>query len=142
MNKVYLLDTNIVSEFSKKRADERVLDLYESRKNQCAISSITWQELVHGVARMPEGRRKNMVSDFVQKIGANIEVIHYDGFAADICGKTMGMFESEGKSIPYSDAQIAATALANGMVLVTHNTEGFQILADRAFLKMEDWFQA
>ena len=48
MNKVYLLDTNIVSEFSKECPDQNVISLYEQRKDLCAISAVTWQELQYG----------------------------------------------------------------------------------------------
>ena len=59
MKKTYLLDTNIVSEFVKERPNEQVIDFYNARKDLCAISSITWQEIIRGVSRMPEGKRKN-----------------------------------------------------------------------------------
>ncbi|WP_288602033.1 hypothetical protein [uncultured Treponema sp.] len=36
---------------------------------------------------------------------------------------------------------IAATAIANGMVLVTRNTADFEETAERSFLRVEDWFQ-
>jgi len=35
---------------------------------------------------------------------------------------------------------ITATAIANGMVLVTHNTEDFAPMVENSFLKLEDWF--
>lgn len=35
MNKVYLLDTNIVSEFTKDNPNQKVLALYTARKYVC-----------------------------------------------------------------------------------------------------------
>ena len=140
MNKVYLLDTNIVSEFSKERPNQNVMAFYETRKDLCAISSVTWQELVYGVSKMPEGKRKNTISSFVDKVKDNIEILPYDDFSADICGKALGTFEKSGMTLPLSDTQIAATAISKGMVLVTHNTADFEPLAQRCFLRMEDWF--
>mgnify|MGYP002674433492 CR=1 FL=1 len=131
MKKIYLLDTNIISEFSKERPNQNVIALYEARKNFCAISAVTWQELIYGVEKMPEGKRKN-----------NIEIIPYDDFAAGICGQLLGKCPKKGKSLPYYDTQIAATAIANGMVLVTHNTTDFAEAAERSFLRTEDWFSA
>ena len=141
MNKVYLLDTNIVSEFTKDNPNQKVLALYTARKNMCAISAVTWQELVFGLSKMPEGKRKNSIANFVENLRNNIEIIPYDGFAAKICGQLSGQCAKEGKPIPYCDTQIAATAIANGMVLVTRNTADFEEATERSFLRVEDWFQ-
>ena len=140
MKKIYLLDTNIVSEFSKERPNQNVIDLYEARKNFCAISAVTWQELFFGVEKMPEGKRKESIVNFTDNLKNNIEISPYDDFAAGICGQLSGKCSKEGKSLPYCDTQIAATAIANGMVLVTHNTTDFAEAAERALLRMEDWF--
>lgn len=142
MNKVYLLDTNIVSEFSKENPNENVIAFYEARKHLCAISTVTWQEMIYGVSKMPDGKRKETISDFLDNLRDNINIIPYDEFSANICGQALGTFETKGKSLQICDTQIAATAISNGMVLVTHNTKDFAPLAERCFLKVEDWFQA
>lgn len=142
MKNVYLLDTNIVSEFSKEKPNKRVLALYEARKNLCAISSVTWQELVYGVTRMPEGHKKNTIQNFIENLKNNVPIIPYDEISAGICGQAIGQFSKSGKTLPVCDTQIAATAISNGMVLVTHNTEDFKYLAENAFLRVEDWFVA
>ena len=90
MNKVYLLDTNIVSEFTKEYPNQNVLALYEARKNICAISATSFQELVYGAEKMPDGKRKNSIANFVENLRNNIEIIPYDGFAAEICGHLSG----------------------------------------------------
>ncbi len=140
MKKVYLLDTNIVSEFSKDRPDKNVIAFYEARKNLCAISSITWQELKYGAERLPDGKRKETLNNFIHNLKDNIPIIPYDDFSATICGQALAQFSKEGKTLPVCDTQIAATAITNGMVLVTHNTSDFKDLAERAFLRVEDWF--
>lgn len=140
MNKAYLLDTNIVSEFTRERPNKNVIALYEARKNICAISATSFQELVYGAEKMPEGKRKNSIKNFIENLKNNIEIIPYDGFAAEICGRLSGQCSAEGKTLPYADTQIAATAIANGMVLVTHNTQDFSQATERSFLRVEDWF--
>ncbi len=142
MNKVYLLDTNIVSEFSKQQPNEMVFEFYKARKNLCAISSITWQELIYGVSKIPEGRRKEYVAKTIQTIFNNIEILPYDDFSAEICGKALGTMKKQGQPLPCTDTQIASTAIANGMVLVTHNVKDFSELSERSFLRVEDWFSA
>ena len=140
MKKIYLLDTNIISEFSKERPNQNVIALYEARKNFCAISAITWQELIYGLERMPDGKRKTYIEECLVEYKEEFEIIPYDDFAAGICGQLSGKCSKEGRSLPYCDTQIAATAIANGMVLVTHNTTDFAEDAERSFLRMEDWF--
>lgn len=140
MKKIYLLDTNIISEFSKERPNQNVIALYEARKNFCAISAVTWQELIYGLERMPDGKRKTYIEECLVEYKEEFEIIPYDDFAAGICGQLLGKCPKEGKSLPYYDTQIAATAIANGMVLVTHNTTDFAEAAERSFLRMEDWF--
>ena len=140
MNKAYLLDTNIVSEFVRERPNEKVLSLYAARKELCAISSITWQELIFGLSKMPEGKRKTYLKKCFEIYKDEFEIIPYDGFAAEICGRLSGQCSAEGKTLPYADTQIAATAIANGMVLVTHNTQDFSQATERSFLRVEDWF--
>jgi len=140
MRKTYLLDTNIVSEFSKAKPNPQVMELYELRKDFCAISAVTWQELIYGLERMPEGKRKSTISSFINNLGQNTEIIPYDENSAQICGTFLGTFSNKGKPLPFGDTQIAATAAANGMILVTHNTQDFKEVAERSFLKLEDWF--
>ncbi len=142
MNKIYLLDTNIVSEFSKERPNQNVIALYEARKKMCAISAVTWQELIYGVSKMPEGKRKDSISEFTEDLKNNFEIIPYDEFSANICGQLLGTCAKCGKTLPYCDTQIAATAIANGMVLVTRNASDFAEAKERSFLKIEDWFSA
>lgn len=142
MNKMYLLDTNIVSEFSKERPNENVLALYEARKDLCAISAVTWQELMFGVSKMPEGKRKTYIEKCLVEYKEDFEIIPYDEFSADICGQLSGSCAKSGKNLPCLDTQIAATAIANGMILVTRNTADFAEAAERSFLKLENWFTA
>lgn len=142
MKKVYLLDTNILSEFSKKQPDVQVFAFFEIRKDMCAISSVTWQELIRGVERMPEGKRRNKIQSFVENLGENMDVIPYDKLSAQICGEIQARAEEDGKTLPNYDSQIAATAISNGMILVTHNIADFKLIKEKAFLRLEDWFSA
>ena len=90
MNKVYLLDTNIVSEFTKDNPNQKVLALYTARKNMCAISAVTWQELVFGLSKMPEGKRKNYLKQCFELYDEELEIINYDGHAAELCSNILG----------------------------------------------------
>ena len=141
MKPVYLLDTNIISEFTKPRPNTNLIKKVLNHGNLCAISSTVWQESIFGYQRMPEGRKKQIVGDTMQIIKDSYEIIPYDSFASEICGELQAKCEEKGKTCPRYDSQIAATAIANGMVLITHNTEDFATLQEVSMLKVEDWWE-
>lgn len=140
MKPVYLLDTNVISEFSKPIPNESVLRNLQQREKLCAICSTVWQESVEGCERLPEGRRKEYIKKCINDVKDSYEIIPYDSFAAEICGELRAKCKKQGKTASLCDSQIAATAIANGMILITHNTEDFKVLQENSFLKVEDWW--
>ena len=56
--------------------------------------------------------------------------------AADIYGETHTLLMKKGQPIGIMDVQIAAHALAENLILVTHNTRHFERIPG---LKLEDW---
>ena len=141
MKPVYLLDTNVISEFTKPMPNKGIVSQIEENEGLCAICSTVWQESIYGYTRMPEGKRKQFVGESILDIKKNYEIIPYDSFASQICGELQAACAKKGKSIPRYDSQIAATAIANGMVLITHNTEDYQSLVENSTLKIEDWWE-
>ena len=65
-----------------------------------------------------------------------LESLPFDDPAAEIYGQLRTALEKQGKLIGPYDLLIAATALAHGVTLVTHNTEEFKRVPD---LTLEDW---
>ena len=141
MRPVYLLDTNVISELVKPTPNSSVLEKLIENGKYCAICSTVWQESVYGYERMPEGKRKNKVATYLARIKGSYDIIPYDTFASQICGELQSACERKGKSIPRYDSQIAATAIANGMILITHNMEDYQPLIENSTLKIEDWWE-
>lgn len=139
MKALYLLDTNVISEFAKKIPNEHVLERYYANETRCAIPAVVWQELIYGLEKMPEGKRRCIVADAIENLRSNMDVIPYDAFAAGICGELLARCDAAGTPSSYADTQIAATAVANNMILVTHNTRDFSALCKISMLKTEDW---
>lgn len=140
MSAVYLLDTNIISEFSKPIPNQHTLEMIRKHEDMCAICATVWQEAVFGYELMPEGRRKKGVWATMLDVKESFDILPYDSFAAEICGEIRARCRAAGKTAPFYDSQIAATAIANGMVLITHNTEDFAALCENSMLKVEDWW--
>lgn len=141
MAKVYLLDTNVVSELVKKTPNHNVLKNLHRNEDFCTICSVVWQEMIYGFEKMPEGKRKKEIGIYVDKIRRTYDILPYDSFAAQICGEIRSRCAKNGKAVPLCDSQIAATAIANGMILITRNTDDFKTLQENSMLKVENWWE-
>nr|WP_318660698.1 type II toxin-antitoxin system VapC family toxin [uncultured Treponema sp.] len=141
MKPVYLLDTNVISEFVKQKPNKAVLKRLSENYGLCAICSTVWQESIFGYESMPEGKRKDKIKTYLEKIRISYDILPYDSFASQICGEIRARCKLAGKPAPFYDAQIAATAIANGMILITHNTEDYRLLVENSSLKIEDWWE-
>lgn len=141
MDCLYLLDSNIVSEFSKLVPDENVMVQMKRKERFCAISAVTLQELQMGLELLPEGKRKDQIRGFLEVVKRRFSIIPYDRSASVVCGEILAAMQKIGQPRPVCDSQIAATALANSMILVTRNTKDFQPLQKISLLKLENWFE-
>ena len=141
MKTVYLLDTNVVSELIKKSPNQNLIGRIAENNGICAISSTIWQEVVFGFEVLPEGKRKETIRIYMERIKKTFDVIPYDAFASEICGQIRARCKKAGHLAPFYDSQIAATAIANNMILVTHNTKDFESIAENSMLQLEDWWE-
>ncbi|MBS1622421.1 MAG: type II toxin-antitoxin system VapC family toxin [Bacteroidetes bacterium] len=129
--KQYLLDTNICIFFLKGKFD--LADKIEKvREANCFISEITVAELKYGAEKSerPVENRK-VVELFIPKF--NILPIYS---SLDIYAKEKAHLSKVGTIIDEFDLLIGATAVSNGMVMVTNNTSHFSRIRK---IKLEDW---
>lgn len=130
----YLLDTNIVSYYLRRTTpalEKRVST--ELKHHSIAISVITRAELRFGQAGMtPEDRRRGLIDGFLLQLPS----MEWSIQAADGYGTLKDTLKRQGTPIGDMDTLIAAHALAEKLILVTHNTRHFEKVPG---LKLEDW---
>lgn len=128
----YLLDTNAVIALMKNhsRIVERIRHVGRSELVICApVEAELWFG-VSNSSRIDENRRHLL------NLLEWLPSLPFSGDATRLCGETRATLARQGTPIGPYDLQIAAIALANNCVLVTHNTGEFSRIAG---LKLEDW---
>lgn len=133
----YLLDTNIVSQPASKTPAPGVLRKLRSVGDQCAIATPVWHELQYGCRRLPAGKRREALEDYlVEVVHASFPILPYDEAAAKRHAAERARLEESGAMPPFVDGQIAAIALVNELILVTANVKDF---ASFSGLVVESW---
>ncbi|MCP3424791.1 type II toxin-antitoxin system VapC family toxin [Rothia sp. AR01] len=124
-----VFDTNVISEIFKPRPNARVVALLEAPGEEVAITSVTLAELLAGVRRLPEGRRKeelqialNAAVGPYRQSGA---ILAFDDAAAEQYAEVLSRREREGLPISTADAQIAAICRAHRAACATRNVKDF-----------------
>lgn len=136
----YLLDINVISEPARPKPADRVIERLEAHSGEVALPSVVWHELVYGVERMDEGRRRSYLADYLSEVlHPSMPIIPYDQAAARWHGKARAGLEAQGQPRPFADGQIAAIAATRDLILVTRNTSDF---APFDGLHVENWFDA
>jgi toxin FitB len=124
----YLLDTNVVSESSKKKPDPNVLAwLARTTLAETGISALTIGELQRGIKLVPEGIRRVTLETWYQQVRVTFagRTLSLDDRVMECWGERMAALSSKGVSIEPLDGLIGATALVRGLTLVTRNTDHF-----------------
>jgi tRNA(fMet)-specific endonuclease VapC len=132
----YLLDTITVSDFFRKHP--AVLDRFRRvSPGDLAISSVTVMEVEYGMERQPSARTKfgHIWEDFQ----SDTHVLTYNTQDALQTAQVRAHLARLGTPIGPFDLQLAGTALARRLTVVTNNQGEFSRVPG---LVLEDWRQA
>ncbi len=135
----YLLDSNILSEPSRPSPNMHVQSRMQAHRYDVCTAAPVLHEMRYGLARMPEGKRKQELTHYLeQAVHQPLTILPYDREAALWHAEERARLVSQGRTPAFIDGQIAAIAIINNLTLVTRNTHDF---ADFADLTVENWFE-
>lgn len=124
-----ILDTNVISELFRSAPDERVVAWLEGLTGDVAITAVTLAELLAGVGRISDGRRKAELSaridDALGPFRGSRSILPFDERAASQYAEVLLAREAAGRPISTADAQIAAICRAHDATCATRNVRDF-----------------
>lgn len=123
-----ILDTNVVSELMRATPDPAVAAWAVATDPQLFLTSLTVAEIRYGIARLPEGARKQDITSAANRVFTTFSqrAVPFDLAAADAYGDLVASCEAQGRPISVFDAQIAAVCRARGAFLATRNIKDFE----------------
>lgn len=130
----YILDTNTVSFYLRRKSEVLLARLPRTPAAQVALSVVTEMELRYGLAKKPSSKAAPLVEQFL----AGITVLPLTSHVARHYASIRSSLESRGTPIGPLDMIIAAQALAIQATLVTNDLSEFRRVPS---LVCEDWTQ-
>jgi tRNA(fMet)-specific endonuclease VapC len=135
----YLLDTNILSEPTRKAPHPGVIAGLSRHQTDACTAAPVLHELTFGIRCMVPGRKREQLTDYLSRLlEVPMAVLPYDLKAAQWHALERARLEAAGLTPAFVDGQIAAIAAVNGLALVTRNVGQFQVFGG---LEIENWFE-
>ena len=137
LNRMYLLDTNVVSELRRPRPNRSVVEWIKGiAADQMFLSAVTIGEIQAGieVIRSQDKKKASELTAWLANVIATHQVLPMDvpafrEWARLIHGKSNSLIQ---------DAMIAATANVRGLTVVTRNRRDFVALGVSPFNPFEE----
>lgn len=124
-----VLDTNVLSELFRPAPDRSVIEWVTALTGNVAITSVTVAELLAGVRRLDDGRRKAALGQAIATVldtyGSRGAILPFDTVAAQHYADIVTDRFRAGRAIATADAQIAAVCRAHAATCATRNTKDF-----------------
>ena len=124
-----VLDTNVISEPLKPRADPRVIRWLDAQDPETLyLTATTLSEVLIGIALLPAGKRKRGMELAMQSLLTKLfagRFLSFDREAAVAFALLGSRAAAKGYSISVADCQIAAIAAVHGFTVATRDTAPF-----------------
>ena len=130
---IYLLDTNAWIAVLNPGDSPVKSRLSAHQPDEIALCSIVKAELFFGAYRSTKQAANLQLRE---RLYRQFRSVPFDDAAAEVYGRIRADLAARGTPIGPNDLMIAATALANNLILVTHNTKEFSRVIG---LILEDW---
>jgi predicted nucleic acid-binding protein len=122
----YLVDANVLSEATKPAPEGRVVDWLRRNESEIAIDAIILGEIRFGINILPAGGRRRRLERWFNEGVTKVRCLPWDAATGLCWAKLLAGLHNSGQSLSLKDSMIAATALVQGLILVTRNTRDFR----------------
>lgn len=123
---------------TRPEANKKVEAKFWQNFHYFGMAITVWHELLYGLYNMESGKRQQGFAHFIYGDLEQLPKYYYELECANIHAKIRADCRKIGKSLSFSDSQIASIALFNNAILVTRNVDDFRYIDG---LVIENWFE-
>ncbi len=125
----FLLDTNCISEITRRKPEQRVVEWLETTDEALLyLSVLTLGEIRKGLAGLVQEKRRTRLETWLEvDLQARFagRIVPIDAAIADRWGLLAAEAKRKGKPLSIADGLLAATAIHHSLTVVTRNTGDF-----------------
>ncbi len=122
----YLVDANVLSEPTKPDPSSRVVEWLRQNESEIAVDPIILGEVRFGILLLPKGRRRARLEHWFDEGVQRLHCLPFDAATGLQWAELLARLRLSGRAMQLKDSLIAATALANGLVVATRNGIDFE----------------
>jgi predicted nucleic acid-binding protein len=124
---MWLIDTDVLSERTRKKPNQVVLDWMEKHASEVYTSTHVIGEIQAGISALSEGARKRALQQWLNRLIEAMEgrIISFNTTVATVWGRQEAEYSAKGCPMPMPDSFIAATARWHNFTIVTRNTADY-----------------
>lgn len=122
----YLVDANVLSEPTKPRPDEGVVDWLRKNEREIAVDPIILGEVRFGILLLPPGKRRARLEHWFDTGIQGLLCLPWEAEIGLRWAKLLATLRASGRAMPIKDSLIAATALVHRLTVATRNRADFE----------------
>jgi predicted nucleic acid-binding protein len=122
----YLVDANVLSEATKPRPNDRVVDWLSRNERDIAVDPVILGEIRFGILLLTAGRKRARLERWFDEGLARLHCIPWEAPTGLRWAQLLADLRSSGRSMPVKDSLIAATALTHELAVATLNRRDFE----------------
>ncbi|MBR8131831.1 type II toxin-antitoxin system VapC family toxin [Burkholderia ambifaria] len=125
-----LVDTNVIAEPLRREPSAAVIEWLDAQNVETLfLAAISLAEMRFGVAALPEGKRRDWLHQSIEQRVVPLfrgRILPFDDAASKAYASLRAKARATGNAMASADGFIAATAVANGLIVATRDVAPFE----------------